>query len=145
MNLAHYYGNSGQTCTCIQGRSTFFRQSVISALQETFCCYGCVHVAYRPSCALTCISIKVIRQLGSYTKELSSWSASFLVQVAVILCWGSHANTHTHSVSVSLSLSLTHTHTDSLSSSPTHTHTGTHLPTHTHTLFIHDLLIKYFF
>ena len=49
LNLAHYYGNSWQTCTHIRGRSTFFKQSVISALQGAFHCYGCADFAYGAS------------------------------------------------------------------------------------------------
>ena len=64
LKLAHYYGNSGQTCKYIRSRSTFFERSVILALQEAFRCYGCVDFAYGASHALT-------RQLESCTVELS--------------------------------------------------------------------------
>ena len=62
LNLVYYCGNSGQTCTDIQGRSTFLEHSVILA-QQAFRCYGGVDFAYGASRAST-------RQLESDTIEL---------------------------------------------------------------------------
>ena len=40
LNVAHYYGNSGQTCKYMRGRGTFIEHSVISALQEAMAAMG---------------------------------------------------------------------------------------------------------